>query len=421
MENAVESWPEPAADRYSDQDQDEQGDPEWQTRLIRGRDGRPRPIVANAITALRYAPEWAGRLWFDAFRNRTVLCAQPPWTSSIVPHDWGGEDDIRAAAWLQHAEIAVSPTVAAQAVQVVAGDHRYHPVLNYLSRCQWDGKARLDTWAVRYLGARDTPYVRAVAARWLISAVARVHMPGCKADSMLILEGRQGLGKSTALKTLAQPWFSDEIAALGTKDAAMQVAGVWVVELAELDSMSRADVGKVKAFVSRTTDRFRPPYGHRVIQQPRQSVFAGSVNHTDYLRDETGARRFWPLSCTNIDLTALAHDRDLLWAEAVRRYHRGECWWLDTAELSSQAEQEQRGRYQADAWQATIEDYVRDKVSVALTEVLDLALNLPLQRWSQREQNRVARCLKAAGWVRRQVRAGDGREWRYFRSATGDW
>jgi len=105
----------------------------------------------------------------------------------------------------------------------------------------------------------------------------------------------------------------------------------------------------------------------------------------------------------------------------VRRYHRGECWWLDSAELSSQAEQEQRGRYQADAWQATIEDYVRDKVSVALTEVLGLALHLPLQRWSQREQNRVARCLKAAGWVRRQVRAGDGREWRYFRSATGDW
>ncbi len=238
---------------------------------------------------------------------------------------------------------------------------------------------------------------------------------------MLILEGRQGLGKSTALKTLAQPWFSDEIATLGAKDAAMQVAGVWVVELAELDSMSRGDVGKVKAFVSRTTDRFRPPYGQRVIQQPRQSVFAGSVNHTDYLRDETGARRFWPLGCTNIDLTALAQDRDLLWAEAVRRYQRGACWWLDTAELSTQAEHEQRGRYQADAWQATVENYVRDKVSVALTEVLDLALRLPLQRWSQREQNRVARCLKAAGWVRRQVRTEGAREWRYFRPSTGDW
>src|SRR5262245_59812264 len=93
----------------------------------------------------------------------------------------------------------------------------YHPVLNYLSRCQWDGKARLDTWAVRYLGAEDTPYVRTVAAKWLISAVARVHVPGCKADCMLILEGHQGLGKSTALKTLAQPWFSDEIAALGQR------------------------------------------------------------------------------------------------------------------------------------------------------------------------------------------------------------
>jgi putative DNA primase/helicase len=272
----------------------------------------------------------------------------------------------------------------------VARDHRYHPVLNYLSRCTWDRKPRLDTWAIRYLGAEDTPYVRAVAGRWLISAVARVHEPGCKADDVLILEGRQGLGKSTALKTLAQPWFSDEIASLGTKDAAMQVAGVWIVELAELDSMSRGDIGKVKAFVSRTTDRFRPPYGHRVVQQPRQSIFAGSVNHTDYLRDETGARRFWPVGCTKIDLTALGNDRDQLWGEAAHRYRRGACWWL-TPELTALAEEVQRGRYQADAWQATVEKYIANKVSVTLTEVLDQALQLPLQRWSQAEQNRKRR------------------------------
>jgi predicted P-loop ATPase len=416
----LENTPGPADDRYSGQGEDEKGDPEWQDRLIRTRDRRPRPVVANAITAFRHAPEWAGRLWYDAFRERTILCAQPPWMSTIVPHDWGGEDDTRAAAWLQHAEIAVSPAMAAQAVDVVARDHRYHPVLNYLSRCRWDEKPRLDTWAIRYLGAEDTPYVRAVAARWLISAVARVHEPGCKADCVLILEGRQGLGKSTALKTLAQPWFSDEIATLGTKDAAMQVAGVWVVEMAELDSMSRGDIGKVKAFVSRTTDRFRPPYGHRVVQQPRQSVFAGSVNHTDYLRDETGARRFWPLWCTNIDLTALGNDRDQLWAEAMRRYRRGTCWWLDTPELTALAEEVQRGRYQADAWQALIEKYIADKMAVAVPEVLNQALQLPLQRWGQSEQNRVAGCLKAAGWRRKQVRIPGDREWRYFRPAAGD-
>jgi predicted P-loop ATPase len=131
----------------------------------------------------------------------------------------------------------------------------------------------------------------------MISTVARIFEPGVKADCCLILEGEQGSGKSSALRTLAAPWFTDEIAELGSKDAALQSHGVWIIELAELDSMSRADVGRIKAFMSRSVDRFRPPYGKRLIESPRQCVFAGSVNHSDYLRDETGARRFWPVEC----------------------------------------------------------------------------------------------------------------------------
>ena len=127
------------------------------------------------------------------------------------------------------------------------------------------------------------------------AGVARIFSPGAKADSCLILEGEQGTKKSTALKTLVQPWFTDEIAELGSKDAALQTRGVWIIEIAELDSMNRSEAGKIKEFMSRTTDRFRPPYGRRLIESPRQCIFAGSVNHTNYLRDETGARRFWPV------------------------------------------------------------------------------------------------------------------------------
>jgi len=136
---------------------------------------------------------------------------------------------------------------------------RYHPVLNYLERCQWDGVARLDQWTVNYLGAPDTPYVRAVSSKWMISAVARVHRPGCKVDTGLILEGFQGIRKSTAIGVLANPWFTDEVADLGTKDSALQLAGVWILELAELDSMSRGEVSGIKAFMSRSKDRYRPP------------------------------------------------------------------------------------------------------------------------------------------------------------------
>src|SRR5579862_7844009 len=122
----------------------------------------------------------------------------------------------------------------------------------------------------------------------------------------------------------------------------MQTRGVWIIEIAELDSMTRAEVSKVKGFISRTTDRFRPPYGKRLIESPRQCVFAGSVNHSTYLRDETGGRRFWPVACTRILIHDLARDRDQIWAEAVHRYRAGERWWLDTAELTSQRSKNRR-------------------------------------------------------------------------------
>lgn len=132
---------------------------------------------------------------------------------------------------------------------------------------------------------------------------------------------------------LGGKYFTDEISDLGSKDAAMQAMGAWIIEIAELDSMSRGEVGRIKAFMSRTEDRFRPPFGRRVINSARQCVFAGTVNHGSYLRDETGARRFWPVQCTGISLEALKHDRDQLWAEAVAAFKAGRAWWLDTPEF----------------------------------------------------------------------------------------
>jgi len=209
--------------------------------------------------------------------------------------------------------------------------------------------------------------------------------------------------KSTALKTLAEPWFTDEIAELGSKDAAMQTRGVWIIEIAELDSMSRADVSKTKGFISRTADRFRPPYGKRLIESPRQCVFAGSVNHSTYLRDETGGRRFWPVACTRIFIEALARDRDQLWAEAVARYRAGERWWLDTAELTLAAEQEQADRYEGDAWEGPISTWIEGRDSVSIEDILMMCL----------DKTRVARCLRVLGWERHKAGPRTRREWRY--------
>jgi predicted P-loop ATPase len=342
-----------------------------------------------------------------------------PWSRDHLV--WSDVDDIQLANWLQHEGLDVKPDIAGKAVEVVARDRRLHPVRDYLNSLRWDGTGRLDGWLKGYLGAKpddgNAEYLTAVGSRFLISAAARVMQPGCKADHCLILEGAQGIRKSTALRTLAGQWFTDELADLGNKDSSMQVSGVWIVELAELDAMNRSEAGRVKAFVSRSLDRYRLPYGHRVIEVPRQCVFAGSVNHNDYLRDETGGRRFWPVMCSVIDIESLARDRDQLWAEALTRYQVGEPWWLDTQELTAQAATEQAARYLGDTWWDKIQALVDSRDSVSIAEILG-ELGLTPDRQSQREANRVASCLTSIGWRRRRVGPREKRSWRYFPPTT---
>jgi predicted P-loop ATPase len=249
----------------------------------------------------------------------------------------------------------------------------------------------------------------------------------------LILEGVQGLKKSTALKTIAGDWFTDEIADLGSKDAAMQTRGVWIIEIAELDSMSRSDVSKIKSFMSRSTDRFRPPYGKRLIESPRQCVFAGSVNHSNYLRDETGGRRFWPVTCTRIRIDELSRERDQLWAEARDRYRSGAPWWLDTVELNRVAQQQQADRYEGDPWDELVTKWVQtpsprldgpgerlvpftsDLESITIADVLNHCIGKSQDEWSQSDKIRVSRCLQSLGFARYKARHGADREWRYRR------
>jgi predicted P-loop ATPase len=255
--------------------------------------------------------------------------------------------------WFQHQGFLIqSAECCNAAMEIVARDHSYHPVRSYLDSLKWDGKPRIDTWLTSYLGAERTDFNRAIGAKWLVSAVARVKKPGCKADHVLILESAQGGGKSTAISILGEPFYTDDMPELGTKDASQATAGMWIIELPELDAMNRADVSKIKAFISRSTDRFRPPYGRRPIVAPRQCVFAGSVNHAEYLKDDTGGRRFWPVLCGTFQIDALRRDKDQLWAEAVSRHGAGERWWLDTPELIAEAAEAQEARYSADPWES---------------------------------------------------------------------
>ena len=169
-------------------------------------------------------------------------------------------------------------------------------------------------------------------------------MPACKADHVLILEGAQGAGKSTAIRILCgDAYFGDSLPKLDSKDAADYVRGKWIIELAELSSVSKTEVEHVKAFITRTEEKFRPAYGRNEISYQRRCVFIGTTNRTDYLRDETGNRRFWPIKLETVDIKAIERDRDKIWAAAKALYEAGEQWWLTDAEaLLAEAQQERR-------------------------------------------------------------------------------
>jgi predicted P-loop ATPase len=386
----------------------------WRSRLMVTGDGKPRALLANAITALQYAPEWEGVLGFNEFSLGVVMLKSAPWGGKAATA-WTDQEDRLTADWLQHQGILVGVEIAGQAVQTVARQREFHPVREYLDSLKWDGTSRIDGWLSLYLGVEQGEYAAAVGARWLISAVARIYKPGAKCDCCLILEGPQGAGKSRALKILGGDRFADEIAELGSKDAAMQTRGVWIIEIAELDSMSRAEVGRIKAFMSRPVDRFRPPYGRAVIEAPRQCVFAGSVNHSTYLRDETGGRRFWPVQCGRIDLEPLSRDRDQLWAEARERFNAGAVWWLESRELNEAATEEQAARYDGDPWDGAIANWIEARDSVTVEQVLTLCIQKPQKDCTQADQNRVARSLRALKWERFRQREEGVLRWKYRR------
>jgi len=391
----------------------------WRAALLMSSKNTPKPLLANALIALRHAPEWDGVLAYDEFALVTMQLKPPPWLKHEeywASKQWTDRDDALTADWLQHQGIGVTVSVAATAAETVAKDHSFHPIRDYLESLEWDGKERIANFASDCLGAEASPYHSAVSRCLFVAGVARIMRPGCKADYVPILEGAQDKGKSTAIEFLFSPWFSDDLAELGTKDAAMQVRIAWGIEIAELASMTRGDIERVKAFITRKVDRFRPSYGRRVLEVPRQSVFIGTTNSDAYLKDETGGRRFWPIRCgANIDLKAIERDRDQLWAEAVAQFNAGAKWWIADTDTIGLVRDEQAARYVDDPWREPIATFLDLHADVSIGEVLS---NLLIERshWTQSDQNRVARCLKVLGCERYRG-PRPSREWRYCRVA----
>ena len=385
----------------------------WSDDLILNKDGTVKPIFANLELILRCNPDWKGVLAYDEFAGHVVIRKRPQWPhwpEATPDTPWTDHHESLVRLWFQR-EAAINASLGdvGRAIQKVARDNSFHAARQYFNALNWDGTPRLDTWLVKYLGAEDTNYARAIGPRYMISAVARIFEPGCKVDHVLVLEGPQGKQKSEGLRILAirDEWFTDRLSHVSSKDAALEVsAGVLIVEIAEMEVLTRASSSAGKAFITRRFDPFRPPYGRHMTRRKRQCVFAGTINPESggYLKDATGARRFWPVACGVIERVALERDRDLLWAEAVHRYSNGEKWFLETPELEALATAEQKARFKVDAWHEPIRKWLGDRTDVSIWEVLEHALGRPPEQWTQIAQNRVAAILTHLEFSRHRPR-----------------
>lgn len=406
---------------------------DWRARLIPGKvvsEGHPFPFdgksKTNAYMFLKHHPRFEGLLSYNEFTDAVMLTRRPPWeTGDFAPRSIRDDDFFMLAANLEYCDITVSKETAADAAVRVAKEQSVNPPREFLSRLTWDGRPRLDRWLTYYLGAEGQPpdYLALVGAKWMIGAVSRVFEPGCKFDSVLVLEGSQGLGKSTALRALAtfngEDFFLDSVGDIRSKDTLMTMQGKLIVEIAELASFRRSENEEIKAFITRQVDEYRPPYGRTVLKRPRYFVLAASTNEMDegIFTDETGNRRYWPVRCNNIDSEAIEREASQLWAEAVVRYRKRERTWL-TREEAVLAEREQKQRLVEDAWQDRIGDLVKLEYRLRIDEVLG-KLELKPKDINNTVRKRVKNSLRQLGWIETR-RAGEGRVWRPAEFVTED-
>lgn len=377
----------------------------WLAECQRNDKGELLSNLVNAMTGLRLAPALSEVFSYDEMLCATVMDREAPepggGITEAIPIRPATDNDVgRAQEWLQRAGLQrLGKDVAHQAVDMRAHERAFHPVRDYLDGLRWDSRKRLATWLSTYLGAEAREYTAGIGRMFLVAMVARIYDPGCKADYMMVLEGPQGARKSTACAILGDRWFSDNLPDITTgKDVAQHLPGKWLIEIAEMSAMSKAEDAALKAFISRPVERYRPSYGRKEVIQPRQCVFIGTTNKSTYLRDETGGRRYWPVKVGSIDTDALGRDRDQLFAEAVALYRAGASWWPDAGFEAKHIQKEQEARFEADAWEEQIGPYLRGRGRVTVTEVAREALFLEIPRIGTAEQRRVAAALQHLGW-----------------------
>lgn len=311
---------------------------EWGDNVSYTKEGEIRGTPGNLALFLRNSKEWRGCLGYNSFRESEVWLKDAPDSPGLVSPKAGAEladeHDVYVHHWFDR-NLKFSCSNVTAGITAAARANSFDPLQQYLEGLVWDGTERVPRLLSEYFGARETPYIKTVGTMWIISAIARAMRPGDKVDTMVILEGEQGSGKSSGLAALSpqEDWFSDTpIDLKRLVDAYQSLRGKWIYEIGELDSFKSQEATRIKNFLSNKSDNYRASYGKRNRDYPRHCVFAGTTNEDQYLTDRSGNRRFWPARCGVVRVDAIAKDRDQLWAEALVRFRRGEKWYADSDE-----------------------------------------------------------------------------------------
>lgn len=360
-------------ERYEEANKEFQSDntdcsDEWMFNLKRNSNGIIEKTIDNILLVLENDPLVKGKIALDDFANRGLVLGALPWDSGEKKRFWNDTDDAGLRHYLEKVYGIIGKEKIYDATSLCAHKHKFNSVRDYLLSVKWDGVPRLESIFIDYFGADDNDYTKEVAKKSFVAAVARVMQPGIKFDNMVIISGAQGIGKSTFFSYLGKDWFSDSLVTFEGKEAAELIQGRWLIEVGELSGMTKSETNTVKQFLSKTDDIYREAYGRRTAQFPRKCVFFGTTNDTEYLKDPTGGRRFWPVDAnaekaTKSVFTDLLTEVDNIWAEAFVFWQLGEPLYL-SKNVEKMAKKQQEDHREVSAKAGTVMEFINKRIPI---------------------------------------------------------
>ena len=377
--------------------------------------GKFHPNTANIYSQLTETERWSNVFAFDEFNNTEMVVSKPPWQSGdpkyFKPRPLRDTDYTQTLMWLQRNWANATKNAVVDAVNAACELQVISPVRHYLEQLP-ESDYDITRLFENYFGVlprdqAEQDYVREASRVFLTQACARAVDAGCKADIVVVLEGKQGIGKSTGLRALfSADWFKDSLPPMSQKDASDYLVGAWCIELAEMAYQKKAEIEQQKAFLSRQEEKYRPAYKRTSIVYKRRCVFVATTNRDDWAVDETGNRRYLPIKTQNIDVAGLKRDRDMIWVAAYATYMQTGHWWLQERFIHY-THQQTEARREADLWSQLIQEHLKDKDEVTIKEAFELCFPQETvdrrtnpRQTTQHDQRRLANCLLAAGFER---------------------